>query len=31
MGSEVDTMLMLNRSGQLILVAGWSDWRASGP
>ncbi len=30
-GSEVDTMLMLNRSGQLILVAGRSDWRASGP
>jgi len=30
-GSEVDTTLMLNRSGQLILVAGRSDWRASGP
>lgn len=30
-GSEVDTMLMLNGNGQLILVAGRSDWRASGP
>ena len=30
-GSDVDTMLMLNQNGQLILVAGRADWRASGP
>jgi hypothetical protein len=29
-GKEVDTMLMLNRNGELILVAGRADWRASG-
>jgi hypothetical protein len=29
-GDEVDTMLMLNKNGQLILVAGKADWRASG-
>jgi hypothetical protein len=30
-GREVDTMLMLNRDGQLLLVAGRTDWSASGP
>lgn len=30
-GSQVDTMLMLNQNGQLILVAGHADWSASGP
>lgn len=30
-GDEVDTTLMLNRNGQLILVAGRSNWRAAGP
>jgi hypothetical protein len=29
-GSDVDTMLMLNENGQLILVAGRADWHASG-
>jgi hypothetical protein len=29
-GGEVDTMLMLNQSWQLILVAGRADWSASG-
>lgn len=29
-GNEVDTMLMLNQKGELILVAGRADWRASG-
>jgi hypothetical protein len=29
-GKEVDTMLMLNRNGDLILVAGRSDWHSSG-
>lgn len=29
-GSEVDTMLMLNQNGELLLVAGRADWRASG-
>jgi hypothetical protein len=30
-GNEVDTMLMLNEAGQLILVAGRVDWHNSGP
>lgn len=30
-GSQVDTMLMLNQNGQLILVAGRANWSASGP
>lgn len=30
-GSQVDTMLLLNQNSQLILVAGRSDWSASGP
>ena len=30
-GDEVDTMLMINRAGQLVLVAGRADWHASGP
>lgn len=30
-GSEVDTMLVVNGSGQLILVAGRADWQGSGP
>lgn len=29
-GTEVDTMLMLNQNGELLLVAGKVDWRASG-
>lgn len=29
-GSEIDTMLMLNQSGRLILVAGNAGWNASG-
>jgi hypothetical protein len=30
-GKDVDTMLMLGRNGELVLVAGKSDWRVSGP
>jgi hypothetical protein len=30
-GDEIDTMLMLNQKGQLILVAGRAEWHASGP
>jgi hypothetical protein len=30
-GAEVDTMLMLNRDGKLLLVAGRNDWNVSGP
>jgi hypothetical protein len=29
-GSEVDTMLMLNQNGELLLVAGKAAWRAAG-
>lgn len=29
--SEVDTTLTLNQSGDLVLIAGRADWRASGP
>ncbi len=29
-GNEVDTMLMLNQNGELLLVAGRADWHASG-
>ena len=29
-GSEVDTMMMLNRSGQLVLIAGRSGWHGAG-
>ena len=29
-GSDIDTTLMLNRKGQLILVVGRADWHASG-
>lgn len=30
-GSDVDTMMMLNRSGQLVLIAGRSGWQGAGP
>lgn len=29
-GSDIDTVLMLNQNGQLVLVAGRADWHGSG-
>lgn len=30
-GREVDTMMMLNRNGQLVLIAGRTGWQGAGP